>query len=306
MLKLGIIGMSEGNGHPYSWSSIINGDFDRTEMDKCGYPLIPVYLEANRDTLGIGGAKVTHIWTQDRTISKHIALASRIETVMDRAEKMIGRVDAVLLARDDPENHVSMAKPFLDAGIPIFIDKPLASNSADLAYFAGQHAAGKLIMSCSSMRYAVECQTAKKELESLGKIVLASVTGAKSWIKYGVHMLEALFALLDDPRAASVQHVSESGRDIVLIRFQNGLLASVHIFMEMAPTFQLSLFGRSGWRVTEIKDYYAMFRANLEEFVLSVREGRSRLAFEKTENIIRTLIGATDSLERGGEKVKLI
>ena len=24
-LKLGIIGLSEGNGHPYSWSAIFNG-----------------------------------------------------------------------------------------------------------------------------------------------------------------------------------------------------------------------------------------------------------------------------------------
>ena len=30
-LKLGVIGMSEGNGHPYSWSAIFNG-FDREEM----------------------------------------------------------------------------------------------------------------------------------------------------------------------------------------------------------------------------------------------------------------------------------
>jgi len=28
MLKLGVIGMSEGNGHPYSWSAIINGQSD--------------------------------------------------------------------------------------------------------------------------------------------------------------------------------------------------------------------------------------------------------------------------------------
>ena len=305
MLKLGVIGLSEGNGHPYSWSAIINGDFDRAEMAQCGYPVIPVYLEANRDTLGIENARVTHIWTQDRAISEHIAKASRIESVVDKAAELIGRVDAVLLARDDPENHVPMANPFLDAGIPIFIDKPLAIHSDDLAYFAGQHAAGNLIMSCSSMRYAVECQKAKKELKSLGKIELATVTGAKSWIKYGVHMLEALYSLLDDPVANSVQHVSEPGRDIVLINFQNSLLATVHIFMEIAPAFHLSLFGRNGWRWIEIKDYYAMFRENLKEFVHSVREGRSRLAFEKTDNIIRTLIGAVESLEQGGKKVIL-
>ena len=109
MLKLGIIGMSEGNGHPYSWSAIINGDFNRKEMDKCGYAGIPIYLEANRDTLGIDDVRVTHVWTQDRKISEHIAKASMIERVVDKADEMICDIDAVLLARDDPENHVFLS-----------------------------------------------------------------------------------------------------------------------------------------------------------------------------------------------------
>lgn len=305
MLKLGIIGLSEGNGHPYSWSAIINGDFDRAAMNNCGFGGIPLYLEANRATLGINDAQVTHIWTQDREISEHVALASGIENVIDKATGMIGQVDAVLLARDDPESHVTMAKPFLDADIPIFVDKPLAITAEDLAYFSRQNAKGKLIMSSSSMRYSVECRTLRTELASLGEIELATVIGKKSWVKYGVHMLEALFALLDDPKAASVQHVNESGKDIVLIKFENGLLATVHIFMDIALTFQLSLFGRKGWQLVEINDSYSMFKENLKEFIQSVREGKSRLVFEKTENIIRTLIAAKDSLEHGGETIYL-
>ncbi|MCK5462854.1 MAG: Gfo/Idh/MocA family oxidoreductase [Bacteroidales bacterium] len=306
MLKLGIIGMSEGNGHPYSWSSIVNGDFDRTEMNKCGFAGIPLYLEANSDTLGIDGAQVTHIWTQDRKISEHIAMASGIEKVVDRAEEMIGQVNAILLARDDPEYHVTMAKPFIDADIPVFIDKPLAITSDDLAYFTGQNEKGKFIMSSSSMRYSFECRTVKTELALLGKIELATVIGTKDWVKYGIHMLEALFALLNDPIAVSVQHISESGKDIVLIKFKNGLLATVHLFMDIRATFQLSLFGRDGWRLVEIKDSYSMFKENINEFIRSVREGQARLAFEKTENIIRTLIGAQDSLECGGKTIHLI
>jgi predicted dehydrogenase len=305
MMKLGIIGMSEGNGHPYSWSAIVNGDFDRKEMNQCGFPGIPLYLEANSDTLGIDGVQVTHIWTQDRKISEHIALASGIGKVVERVEEMFEEVDAVILARDDPENHVAMAKPIIEADIPIFIDKPLAITADDLGYFTAQNEKGKFIMSCSSMRYSFECRTAKTDLESLGKIELVTAIGKKDWVKYGVHMLEALFALLDDPLAVSVQHVSESGKDIVLIKFENGLLATVHLFMDIAPTFQLSLFGHDGWRIVDIKDSYSMFKENINEFIRSVREGEARLSFEKTENIIRTLIGARVSLENGGKTVHL-
>lgn len=304
-LKIGIIGMSEGNGHPYSWAAIINGDFDKREMDKCGFAGIPIYLDANKDTLGIDGAEVTHIWTQERTISEHIAKASKIENIVSNAEEMIGQVDAVILARDDPENHMVMAKPFLDADIPIFIDKPLAICLADLNYFKEQNNKGKFIMSCSSMRYANECLTAKTALKSLGKIELATVVGVKDWTKYGIHMLEALFALLDDPKVASVQHISESGKDIVFVKFEDGPLVTVHLFMDIAATFQLSLFGSNGWQLVEIKNSYSMFKENLVDFIKSVRAGKSRLSFEKTENIIQTLIAAKSSLEQQGKLIYL-
>lgn len=306
MLDLGIIGMSEGNGHPYSWSAIINGDFNRKEMDDCGFAGIPVYLEANSDTLGINDAQVTHIWTQDKSLSEHIARASMIENIVDSMEDMIGNVDGVLLARDDPENHVAMAKPFLDANVPIFIDKPLASSTNDLEYFAEQNEKGKLFMSSSSMRYSSECRAIKTELKSLGEIELATVVGKKDWVKYGVHMLEALFALLDDPKVVSVQNIGKSGQDIVLIQFENGLLATVHLFMDIAATFQLTLFGSDGWRLVDIKNSYSMFKENINEFIRSVQEGQSRLLFEKTENIIRTLIAAKESLQLYGKKIHLI
>ena len=306
MLNLGIIGMSEGNGHPYSWSAIINGDFDREEMDKCGFAGIPIYLKANADTLGIDGARVTHIWTQDKKISGHIAKASGIENVVDKMEDMIGQVDAVLLARDDPENHKVMAEPFINADVPLFVDKPLAITKEDLGYFAEQNAGGKFIMSCSSMRYSAECLGAKTELADLGKIEFATATGKKDWVKYGVHMLEALYALLDDPKTVSVRHTGEAGRDIVTIKLESGLLLTINLFMDITATFQISLFGQKGWRLIEIKNSYSMFKENLTEFIRSVREGKSRLDFNKTENIIRTLIAAKESLESGGKTIDLI
>lgn len=306
MLKLGILGMSEGNGHPYSWSAIVNGKYNEKEMAKCGYAGIPVYLAANSDTLGIEGAKVTHIWAQERKIAEHIAKASLIDTIVDRFEDMIGKVDAVMLTRDDPENHVAMAKSFLDANVPLFIDKPLAITINDLDYFKQQVSKGKLLMSCSSMRYAMESQSVKSEMvASLGKIELATAVGKKDWIKYGVHMLEGLFALLDDPKAVSVRHVSSSHKDIVYIEFETGVLATVHLFYDITPTFQISLFGQTGWRLIEYKNWYTMFRNNIIEFIRSVQQGRARLEFGKTENIIHTLIAGKESLEQGGRIISL-
>jgi predicted dehydrogenase len=218
---------------------------------------------------------------------------------------MTGQVDAVILARDDAEFHREMAEPFIEAGIPIFIDKPLVITQADLHWFEEQHEAGKFIMSCSSMRYANECRVVKQELASLGKLELVTAVGKKDWLKYGVHMLEAMFAVLDDPKVATVQHAGEKGKDVVHIVFENGLPATIHLFMEISGTFQLTFFGQQAWRMADIKNSYSMFRDNIIEFVRSVQEGKPRLDFSITKNIIQTVIAAEDSRLAGGKIIHL-
>ena len=43
MIKIGIIGFSKNNGHPYSFSAIING-YNKQYFKKVGYKFILEYL----------------------------------------------------------------------------------------------------------------------------------------------------------------------------------------------------------------------------------------------------------------------
>lgn len=297
--------MSPGNAHPSSWSAIINGTFNSEEITTLGFPAVTNYLQANKATLGLPAAKVTHVLTQDRKLSEQIARSGGIENIATTPQDMIGAVDAIILGRDDAENHREMAKPFIDAGIPIFIDKPLCNTIEDLNYFSGEIAKGKFIMSCSSMRYANECMTAKTELPSLGKIELITAVGKKDWLKYGVHILEAIFSIMSDPKPLSVINVGKEDGAIVKIDFEGGLQVTVHLFMEISGTFQVSLFGRQSWKLVEIKNSYSMFRDNIIEFIRSVEEGKPRIEFYKTEQIIKTLIAGEESLKQGGKKITI-
>ncbi len=305
MLHLGVIGMSAGNAHPSSWSAIINGSFDGEEISRLGFPAVADYLNANKDTLGLPAAKVTHVWAQSKELSEQIAKTAGIEHVVAEMTDMIGKVDAVLLLRDDPENHRKMAQPFIDAGVPIFIDKPLCSSTEDLEYFKSEISKGKFIMSCSSMRYAGECRSVKTEMKSYGELELITAVGKKDWIKYGVHMLEAIFYLVDDIAPISVINTGKEGKDIVVIEFENGLQAVIHLYMDVAPTFQISVFGKEKWKLVEIKNSYAMFRDNIIEFIRSLQAGKPRLEFRKTEQIIKVVIAGHQSLQQNGKKIYL-
>ena len=121
-LSLGVIGLSAGNGHPYSWSAIFNG-YNSEHVAQCDFPVIANYLSKQKfpeDT--IQSASVTHVWTQDPQISKNISMFSSIPNIVKDFTDLVNCVDAVLLARDDAENHKYFASPFLKAGIPIFIE----------------------------------------------------------------------------------------------------------------------------------------------------------------------------------------
>ena len=56
-LNIGILGMTEGNGHPYSWSAIFNG-YNKKYMDECPFPVIKDYLyKQPENSFGIEGGK---------------------------------------------------------------------------------------------------------------------------------------------------------------------------------------------------------------------------------------------------------
>ena len=155
-IRLAMLGMVEGNGHPYSWSAMCNG-YDAEAMGQCPYPVIAQYLgDQPKETLRIPAVEVTHIWTDDPQDARKVARASRIPNIVDKPEDVIGQVDGVCIATDIGHEHVNRARPFIEADVPVFVDKPLTDNEADLRQFMAFFAEGKAILSSSCMRYARE------------------------------------------------------------------------------------------------------------------------------------------------------
>src|SRR5690606_24934269 len=118
-----------------SWSAMFNG-YDPEEMASCPFPGIPAYLNKEpKDTLQIKGARVTHIWTDVPQDAVRISRASLVPHIVEKPEDVIGEVDAVIVATDKGYEHVERCRPFIEAGLPVFVDKPLVDNETDLQTF---------------------------------------------------------------------------------------------------------------------------------------------------------------------------
>lgn len=287
VIKLGILGISEGNGHPYSFSAIINGYSD-TGLKNSGWPVIYNYVrQKDLADFGIEGAKVTHAWTQDREITKRLCTASLIPNMIEKWEDMIGQIDAVIIARDDYETHFSMAMPFLGAGGFVFVDKPLALNVEELKEFHPFLENGQL-MSCSGMRYAGELDSIRSTIDEYGHINLVRCTAPNSWEKYGVHMLDAIFNIVPS-RPVSVMMLG-ANHTSAAITMNDGSLLQIDCLGRSPAKFSVEIWGSNKSGKWEISDNFTMFRRTLWHFINSVRNKKVMIPPRLTIDIMRILI----------------
>lgn len=110
MFRIGILGGE--NSHAMGFSQIFNGyradlkgEFDDIRAVSVGGH----YPEANREVYEKCG----------------------LETIVEKPEDMLGNVDAVMVTARDGRYHADFARPFIEAGIPAFVDKPFTSDPAE-------------------------------------------------------------------------------------------------------------------------------------------------------------------------------
>jgi hypothetical protein len=238
-------------------------------MKDCPFPVIPQYLAKQKfPEASIKEGIVTHIWTQDKSVSKHIAEAVNIENIVDNYTDLIGQVDAILLARDDAELHYEMSAPFLNAGLPIFIDKPIATDlSTAERIYSLQKYEGQ-IFTCSGLSFAKEIKLNKKDLAQLGQIKYIDACIMKSWEKYGIHIVEPVLKLIGDQgRILNVQNLGSGDRNIVIVTWQSGLQATFCVLGTLPCPILIRIFGTGSLKKITFKDTFSAFKKSLKTFV---------------------------------------
>lgn len=304
-IGLAMLGMVDGNGHPYSWSAIFNG-YNEGEMAKCPYAGIPEYLSKEpKDTLQIPNAKVTHIWTDDLADAEKVSKSSLIPNIAGSPEDVIGKVDAVIIATDKGFEHVGRCKPFVDAGLPVFVDKPMVDNEPDLQTFAKWVSEGIPVMSSSCMRYAKEFIPFRHSTNDLGQLRLVTITTAKTWERYGIHALEAIYPILGSG-FISVRNTGTDDRNIVHIKHEKGIDVVVVAISDMYGGFGvLQLCGTKGHSQTAFSDTFYAFKKQLESFIYFLRTGVRPFPFAETVELMKLVIAGIRSREEKGREIFL-
>jgi predicted dehydrogenase len=297
-IRLGVIGINEGNGHPFSFSAIING-FDDEGMKNSGWDVIYDYLKVrDASEFGFENVQVTHAWTQDPEQTKKLAKASKIPNVVEDLDDMLDEVDGVLIARDDYESHYPIALSFLEKGKFVFIDKPLSLEIAELQWFKEYLEEGKL-MSCAGARYARELDELRGNIDSFGEMKLIRGTVVNGMEKYGIHMLDGIFGVtgfqVKSVTCVQAKHTS------MMLRNEDNSLIYIDALGASPKTLQFDFWSDQKRFHAETNDNFTMFRRLLADFIKMIRTKKPAVDPTLVINTMKVLIAANLSREENRE-----
>lgn len=306
-VRLALVGMVEENGHPFSWSAILNGRFDSGIIRNAGYGVIADYLSLQpAAALGLDRVRVTHIWCDRSADAQAVADSAGIPNRVASPHDVIGQVDAVIIPTDKGEEHLDRAKLFVEAGLPVFIDKPLTICADHLDQFQAWQRSGKLICSGSAMSYAHEFTSLREHFAEIGEMRLIVATCAKSWERYGIHALAAAYGFLPPGGWLDVCNTGDVDANIVHIRHRQGVDVVIAVNRDMFGGFcHVSVYGTNGRLDARFSDSFSAFKGQLQAFVNVVRGTSNAIRFDETVEQCRIIIAGIRSRENGGQRYDL-
>jgi virulence factor len=234
--------------------------------------------------------------------------------LVDRPEEMIGKVDGMLVESQEGGVHWERARPFLEAGLPCYIDKPFTCGVADARKIVELADKKKVpVFSSSSLRYAPELVEYVADARH-GKMLGALAYGPAPYndrdptlnpglYHYGIHAVEILYTLMG-PGCERVTCLHENDVDVVTGQWKDGRLATVRGIRKGKGDYGCLAFTEAGVQAVPIGTAY-IYRELLKQVVDMFRTNRPPLDVAVTVEIVAFIEAALKSAHNHGAGEKL-
>ncbi len=259
-LSIGLVGGAAAY-HGKAFAALLS-DYNRTRYEGLGW-----WAPERR----VAGASVTVVWDADIEAARRLAWAAKIPRVAEEPEELLGTVDGVILVDDGSMRHQRHAGIFFHAGLPVFIDKPLAPSFSEARAIAAQASeCGAPLMSCSALRFAAELATVRERLADVGEIVSVEGRCRGQMFYYGIHLLEALMAALPGDLEL-VGHGRRNEIQWAEFEHQRGYPVRLEVSEEWAYLLELTFRGSRGHLTVPFTDAEGFYGNLMEQVVRFVR-----------------------------------
>jgi virulence factor len=230
--------------------------------------------------------------------------------ILDTPEALVGRVDGVLIEAGDGSVHRERALPFVEAGLPVWVDKPFTCSTADAREIVAAAARrGVLIFSASALRYDLPVQAVLAQRETAGRVLgVDAYTPASThprnpgFFHYAVHGVEMVYALMGTGcRRVRCVHTDEV--DVAVGEWPDGRLATVRGTRQGSRGLGFTAFTEKQVISGTSSTFY--YRELLQRIVEAMRTGKAPISSEELIEVVAFQEAANASLEQDGTPVSL-
>ncbi len=287
MLRLGIVGSD--NSHAEAFSKLVN-------------------LDEGINGLRVEDCKVTHIYGTDQKRTEEVAKIGKIPNIVAKAEDMIGAVDGIACVWRHGGKHLADTLPFLKAGLPAFVDKPLACSVADATRLLDAAEKAKVgFTSFSTLRYAANVVEYINFLrEKAGPLTAGVSTGPADLASeyggiffYGIHAVELMNAVWGYG-CESVKATEHNNNVVVACKFGNGALVTLNMMGNATYAFHLLAFGKDAWKEHNV-DSSTCYFDGMKMYLETMKTGKWPLTREQLLEPVKILTAIDKSLKENRE-----
>lgn len=293
LIRIGIIGLD--TGHAPSFAKSINKE-DAADVFH-GFRVVAAYPKGSPD-----------IESSVSRVPKYIKQVKEYGVeIVDSIDELLTKVDVVLLETNDGRPHLEQVIPVLKAGVPVFVDKPVAGSLVDALaiYKAASHYKTPLFSS-SSLRYADGAKEIGKG--SAGEILGCDAYSPCSLEKthpdlfwYGIHGVETLFTVMG-PGCESVVRVHSPDCDVVVGQWKDGRIGTFRGSRSGKRGYGGTAFGTKG--IVQIGTFSG-YDPLLVEIVKFFRTKKAPVTAQETLEIYAFMEAADESKRQQGKPVKI-
>lgn len=203
------------------------------------------------------GVEVLYVWGETEEFARKAMEKGGIPNRVKDPKEMLGKIDALIVCHRHAKYHLGAAEPFVEAGIPTFIDKPFCYRTEEGKRFLSiARKYGTPVTSYSSIAHRDATFDMKKQVEEMGEINNVVSYGPADLdseyggiFYYGVHLIQPLMYIFgDDIEKVKVTRIGSKGSAAIV--FKNGLFV-ILVFTSLSYEWKTFVETKDG--VKELK-----------------------------------------------------
>lgn len=253
--------------------------------------------------------EVVAVGGMDKESNQKLFEEFNLEFIAEKPEDMLGKVDAVMVTARDGKYHAQFARPFIEAGIPAFIDKPFTVDPKEAVELV-KLAKSKNVPICggSSLKNCYDVLMLKNEFETKKDDVISGTVTApvninnpySGFFFYSSHLVEIALAIFGyDPVAVKAEE--KNGSIVAIVEYDNFSIANC--FVDGCYQYHASVISKK--RIYErMIDESICYKHECEEFVEMLRNKKMKYTYEQLVAPVFYLDAVYRSYT-SGEKVKI-